>query len=301
MLDRPAETAFANFIICGVPKAGTSSLHRWIADHPDAAGSIEKETYFFADPGTHMFRDDMNAGQGLHRYAEHFALGAEQARVRIESTPAYIYYARALEHVPQLPGKPKCLFVVREPAAQIYSLYRYFRSNWAWIPSSMSFRSYIATLHEGRAGFGGNELARDALRNAAYVDFLMPWRERLGCERMRVMLFENLQRDPAGFAAEVARWIGLDPAFYESYDFPRENDTYAVRSTRLQRLNIAMRARLPRGRAYAALRAAYRAFNTRAPDGPSEDDRATIAELRGQFCAANLRLSRAFGLDLSHW
>ena len=43
-----------NLVIAGAPKSGTSSVFRWLADHPQVLGSSVKETYYFVDPGSHM-------------------------------------------------------------------------------------------------------------------------------------------------------------------------------------------------------------------------------------------------------
>ena len=291
----------ANFIIAGVPKAGTSSVHRWIAAHPDAVGSTEKETYHFADPGTHMARDGVEPGD-LDAYARHFPVEpGREPKVVLESTPGYVYHREALLRIPGLPTQPRCLFIVREPSSQVFSLYRYFRENWSWVPASMSFREFVAAVRGGTHDFGGNELAFDALSNAAYVDFLEPWRERLGGERMRVHTFDALKADPRGFVEDVAGWLGLDTSFYQTYGFPRENETYAARWRSLQEVNIALRARLPKGWPYEVARRVYRAVNTRSPDAAGSDERAVLSGLRDEYRAANERLARSFDLDLSGW
>lgn len=291
-----------NFIIAGAPKAGTSSIFAWIAEHPDALGSREKETYFFVDPGTHMYRPEAHVSQGLGAYAAQFALPEGKApKVILESTPAYIYYETALARIPDLASAPRCLFILREPATQVYSLYTYFRDNWSWIPASMSFSDFIAAVRAGSHDFNGNELARNALAYGRYVDYLLPWRERLGAERMMVVTFDELIADQRGLTRRVAEWVGLDPAFYDDFAFPRENETYAPRNRMLQSVNVAIRGLLPKGAFYENLRGFYRKLNTRAPDGLSEKEDAEIARLRGDFTEANARLAEAFDLDLSGW
>jgi len=216
-----------NFFIAGAPKAGTSSIHKWIADHPDAFGSREKETYFFVDPDTHMFRPSAHIAAGLEAWRDQFSLpAAANPKVILESTPSHIYYETALKFIPDLETKPKCLFVVREPAAQIYSLYSYFRNNWSWVPSDMSFPEFIEAARAKSHNFGGNELAVRALENARYVDFLKLWRARLGDDRMMVLSYDDLMADQKALTQKVAEWVGLDPSFYTQYGFPRENETY---------------------------------------------------------------------------
>lgn len=290
-----------NTFIAGAPKAGTSSVHQWIADHPDAAGSFDKETYFLVDPGTHMFRSDFHVSNGLEQWHSAFPNESSPPRVVIESTPAYLYSRTALEVIPDLPGPSRCVFLVREPGAQIYSLFTYFRDNWNWIPPDMTFAAFLDHARAGSHGFGGNDLAVGALANARYADFLVPWRDRLGDERMQVHTFDRLLADREGLVRDIAGWLGLDPAFYDDYPFPSGNETYTPRNRTLQKINVQVRKVLPKGRAYDAVRSAYRKLNTRKPAGKSEQDAALVAELGREYAEDNARLARAFDLDLAGW
>lgn len=299
MTDRPMGDLdwLPNVFIAGAPKAGTSSLHGYIADHPDAFGSREKETYFFSDPGTHMFRPAANAALGFETWHDQFPIPAgARPKVIVESTPSYLYSARALAQIPALPSAPKCLFVLREPATQIYSLYTYFRDNWSWIPAEMSFEEFLAAARAGSHAFGGNELAQNAFANARYIDFLRPWHEALGEGRIMVASFDELCADERAFTKRVAAWLGLDPAFYDSYDFPRENETYAPKNRALHRLNVAVRGLIPRGALYRGLRSLYRRANTTRPGAKSAPEAALIAALAGEFTDANAALAAEFGV-----
>ena len=290
---------FPNLLIAGVPKAGTSSLYAWLVDHPQALGSYDKETCFFADPDSHTFRKDFNAGQGLDAYRTAFPEPHAESRVLFEATPSYIYSQTALAHVPDLPSQPRCLFVVRDPASQIRSVYRYFRDNWDYIPADMSFDSYLGAVRQGSQSFGGNELASRALTFADYGPWLRAWRDRLGPERMKVCTFDQLQSDPAALMTDIAGWCGLDPSFYGDYRFRAENDTYVPRNRAVQKLNIAVRGYLPKGRIYQAAKRAYRRLNTRAPERGGDD--AVLLQLRQEFAPANRQLAADFNLNLSGW
>ena len=126
---------FPNWIIAGAPKAGTSSLFRWLTDHPDVTGPLEKETYYFVDPGTHMFRSQRNFYEGgLAGYSKLFDSCDRSSKIIIKSTPGYVYSKTALRELPALPSAPRFIFVLREPVAQLRSLFTYFQQNWNWIP-----------------------------------------------------------------------------------------------------------------------------------------------------------------------
>lgn len=295
-----------NLIIVGAPKAGTSSLFHWLADHPQVCGSKEKETYYFVDPGTHMYRKARNfSTSGLSGYEAEFPQDGDGARIVVEATPGYMYYETALRELPRLPTRPDFVFVLREPVAQIRSLFRYFQENWDWIPRSMTFPDFIEAVEKGTSTFKGNELASGALRNADYLDHLRRWREACGADRLHLFLFEDMIRDPRGFMIRLAARLGIDPAFYETYDFPVENETYVVKNAALQSLNIRIRGLIPQGRMYEVLRRMYRAANTKSvPKSaarPASDDFEVERMLSYRYLPMVRELEQEFGLDLATW
>jgi hypothetical protein len=289
-------------IIAGAPKSGTSSLFRWLSDHPEVLGSTVKETCYFCDPGSHVFNRANNyLRSGLEGYARFFVPNGTIPRLVVEATPSYMYSALALRELPRLPSKPHFVFMLREPVAQIRSLFRYFQSNWTWIPARTSFAQFIAEVRSGRARFGGNELAENAIANAEYAPLLSRWREAVGDGRIHVFLFEEAFTDQRAFMRRVAEKFGIDPGFYLGYDFPAENQTYSVRSKMIQKLNVAVRSLIPRGVIYETTRSIYRSLNTRRdrPDTPL--DAVIEASLRDQFFESNGRLEREFDLNLHCW
>ena len=296
------EDVLPNFVIAGAPKSGTSSVHTWLADHPDALGSTEKETYFFVDAGTHMYRPSRHISRGIQGYSQFFRMRAgTKPIVILESTPSYMYHDTALRHLPVIETRPKFLFILREPAAQIYSLFNYFKNNWTWIPHGMEFAEYVECVRRGCSQFNGNELAQKSLRFASYVAFLERWREAVGEERMQVRLFDEILADEAAFTKSIANWLGLDSKFYDTYSFPRDNETYVIKSEKLQQVNVAMRRFLPKGSGYNFLRRLYRWVNTSAAREMAAADRDVLRELRNEFASSNARLSDSFGLDVSGW
>ncbi|WP_417208491.1 sulfotransferase family protein [Antarctobacter sp.] len=284
--------------LAGVPKAGTSSLFNWLAHHPQIQGSTDKETCFFADPESHVYRPEFNAETGIERFHHAFPAPTGETRLRVEGTPTHIYSRTALTHIPALPDA-KCLFVVRDPATQIRSIYDYYRNTWDYIPEAMGFSEFVDTVRRGGHDFGGNELASRALDYADYNRWLDPWRAKLGQGRMMVCSFDRLRDDPMGLVHEIAEWCDLSPEFFRSHTFPVENESYVPKNRVLQRLNIALRGHLPKGRLYDWARRFYRRANTRAPD--RADDSGVQADLRRHFATANARLATEYALDLSAW
>jgi hypothetical protein len=290
-----------NWIIIGVPKALTSSLFRWLADHPQVCGSIEKETYYFVDPGSHMFRADRHVGTGgLKGYEALFPQGESVGNAVVEATPGYLYSETALRELPLLETRPSFIVVLREPVAQLRSLHLYFQQNWDWIPQDVGFAEFVRLVDCGKARFKGNELAEHALEYAWYPEYLRQWRDAVGKDRLVVLLFDDLVADSRGTMAKLAERMNIDPAFYETYEFPAENVSYVSRSRLLQQINIAIRGRLPQGRFYGAVRRLYRSLNTRKPPRGRSDPRVD-AMLSRRYLPMLDELENEFGLDVGAW
>jgi hypothetical protein len=288
-----------NVIIAGVPRAGTTSLFTWLADHPDVAASSRKETCYFVDPDSHSYDPAANVrDQGLAGY-EAFFPAETTARVVIESTPHYIYQAAALQQLPDLPSRPKFIFILREPADQILSSYRYFSNNWDHLDRGIGFADFLALARSRGRDFTRNELLRDALINCDYHQHLQKWLDRAGSERVAVFLFEDLKRARAEFIHRLATFIGVDPAFYETYGFPLENYSYQLRSHGLHQLNMRIRELLPfsqRSAVWRGLRALYRRVNTQKAqeEALSPRDQAAFDALRQEFAPAYADLAARY-------
>lgn len=295
-----------NLIIPGAPKSGTSTLYRWLSDHPAVQGARLKEVEFFIDLDWHSQNEEANAhSANLDAYERFFDgwTGTGEPRLIVESTPAYMYQQTALRDLPDLPSKPHLLFLVREPAAQIKSTFDYFQNNWQHIPADWAFADYVAALEAGRADFSQNELVVNALDYARYDKWLDKWRDAVGTERMTVLGMERFFSDARSGMVSLCDQFGLDPGFYDSYDFPRENETYRVKSQALQSLNVRVRALLPRNNAlYNGLRAVYRKVNTGSKQAIGDDaDGAAMDRLKARYAALPATLAQTYGLDLSHW
>ena len=96
---------YPNLVVAGAPKCGTSSLFFWLAAHPEAASSREKETFFWA-PEVNRFNAKCNVQEhGSQAYSRLFA-HTEGCKLRFEATAPYLYYREAWEGLAALHPKP---------------------------------------------------------------------------------------------------------------------------------------------------------------------------------------------------
>lgn len=292
-----------NLYIAGVPKAGTTTLARWLIDHPEVAGGVDKELRFLMDRGDTLARRPGYQELGLAGYPRLFPESASRATFLLDASPQYYYQETARRVLAGLKGRPQVLFVFRNPARRLYSLFRFAQNNQAVLSPSLSFPAFLEEVRGGSYHhLRGRPMLQNALRHSDYASYVERWLEALPREDLHFLVFEELVRDPRAVMDRLARALGLPVDFYASYDFPVENETYGVRSRWLHRLSRGLHARLPLAGIRRRIKAAYFRLNTRAPESsPRPQELPSLRELDRDFAEANRRLERLTGLDLSAW
>jgi len=298
-----------DLVIAGFPKAGTSTLYQWLYDHPDVGGPAGKEAMYFLDRDALEFDPKCNfLDFGEAGYKAFFQDDkCRTAKLLIEGSPAYAVMETALTHLPTLSSKPHIVFVVREPSAQIFSTHKYFSNTHNHLPPGMDFVSFIKAAKAGDPAIARNELCRDVLINARYIDHLAKWHDRLG-ERMSVFVFEEMVRADkrVEFMKALAARFGLDPGFYDSYAFPTANESYVAKHAGLNRLLVPVRNAVigaigSDNGVYRAARNFYRTHFTTTKAEKSDAEQQLLDELKAQYKTANEELAGRFKLDLSAW
>jgi hypothetical protein len=274
-----------NLVVAGAPKCGTSSLYFWLAAHPEVAASREKETFFWA-PDVNRFNTRCNHIQhGPEAYASLFAHTAG-AKVRFEATAPYIYYSEAWTGLSRLPEKPLVLFVLREPAARTQSQYLFELHRTKRI--SATFADYLKGAH--------------ILNHGHYMRYLAEWEANLGRDHLIIWQFEKVMRDPRSAMKSLAAQLGIDPGFYDDFDFAARNETVAIRSKRLHTLGLRLQSMIPLA-VQDALLPIYLKLNGAGRPKASAELKAQTVALKAEFAASNRELAARFpeSIDLELW
>ena len=303
-----------NLVIAGAPKCGTSSLFEWLVAHPEACGSSIKETRYLLDRGSLVFNPAANVhDHGLAGYAAYFGhCDPTRARLIIEATPDYLYQRTAVEVLSRLEPQPKIVFILRKPSERVYSWYQFSRTNRVILDPSVTFRQFVDLLRWADAPIWKRwPHARQGLDESRYIDHLDGWLACFPRSRLNVFLFERMRENERRFMLGIADRLGIDPSFYDDYDFPRKNATVQLRSSALHRGRLWLSRLkpgrlLPEGRlkrlAQRGFRRSYTRLNIEGVGYEvSVEDRTVLAELDREFEPANQRLAETFGLDLSAW
>lgn len=115
--------ALPTFLIIGAPKAGTTSLHNYLDEHPEIQMSAVKEPNFFA-PHLDPANEPRRIGR-LDRYEELFD---SSVAVRGEASTPYAEYPLRQgvpERIKELVPDAKLIYVVRDPVTRTVSHYNH--------------------------------------------------------------------------------------------------------------------------------------------------------------------------------
>jgi hypothetical protein len=295
----PART---DAVIAGVNKAGTTSLFVTLSTHPDVAPSAIKETRYFL-PARYA-----RPLEPFAKYQDYFR-GAGDRPVRLEATPSYVYGGRAVaEKMRALLTNPRVIVVLREPVSRAISFFTYQKIRLRF-PADKSFAEYLAEadrLTDADFLDPDNEKYM-AFRGGCYADYLPDWFDVLGRDRVQVLWFEQLVRDPATVVDPLARWLGLDPARFPDDAFSSENRTTGFKNKAFQNFALKANDRLERllrrhPDTKRKLRAFYYRLNGRSTDEVIPDT--LRLELAARYREPNTRLAALLsttGAALPSW
>jgi hypothetical protein len=110
-----------DFIIVGSQKAGTTSLHHYLNQHPNLVGSIPKEVNFFDlngnyNKGTEWYHDRFKSSQWLIKKSIYY-----------ESSPDYLFSNSAAKLISEYKPAMKIIVILREPVSRALSAWNMYR------------------------------------------------------------------------------------------------------------------------------------------------------------------------------
>jgi hypothetical protein len=111
-----------DFLIIGVQRAGTTSLYRYLINHPQIMISHQlRETYYFDV--------DENYEKGWGWYLGHFPFSlAKGKKLTFEASPSYLFKEKVPQRIKQKLGNIKMIILLRNPVERAYSAWQMFHS-----------------------------------------------------------------------------------------------------------------------------------------------------------------------------
>jgi hypothetical protein len=222
-----SDQLWPNLFIVGAPRAGTTSLWRYLSEHPEIFMTAVKEPNFFSQ----LDRAITKSVEDESRYLGLFAPGVDQPW-RGEASPSYLRDREAAHAIARVNPEARVIILLRDPIDRAHSHY------WHTIRFDAERRSFTDVIRE--------ELARDAyadpevfsyLRCGLYADDVKRYRELFG-DNLLTLLFDDLARDPEAVTRQVFEWLGVPPEAARPIDFVAYN-AFSLPRNRLTKLLYA--------------------------------------------------------------
>ena len=271
-----------DFFIVGAPKCGTTSLARYLAEHPRVYITNVKEPSYFARSMVTEWEAKRSAAYqlDLDSYLQLFQPATDEQTRRGEATTRYLRSETALREIKTLCPDARLIVMLRDPVAMVESWHA--QKLWERQETEPVFES-AWRLEESRRR--GDDLPRrlkatDALfysqiaRLGTQVERLL---QIFPQEQVRLILLDDLVRDARRVYQDTLQFLGIP-------DDGRTN--FAVHNPR---------RRLIANRVLSALHLA----SPRMPTGNTSP--AFAIELRRSFAPEVAKLERILGRDLSAW
>ena len=296
--------ALPNFLLIGAPKAGTTSIHHYLGQHPDVFTCPVKEPAYFVyagRPGAGRDRRNEPFVHCLGDYERLFA-GVRGESAIGESSPYYLELADAevADRIRDtLPGV-RLIAVLRHPVDAGYSRYLMDRRDGRLEPATFE-EALVREQEFGRAGPGA--VAAYFFGAPAFSRNLEFYFERFPRERIHVALFDDFSADPAGFVRSLYRFLCVDESFVPDTSVRlnpgglHRRRTVAWLLNRPNPVRAIARWILPRSLRESGRRALARKSVVPAPRIAPE----TRAELSALLGDEFDRLEKLTGLDLDRW
>lgn len=175
----------------GPPKTGTTWLYQCLREHPGISAPRTDTVHFF----------DMHFHRGEAWYHQQF--GSAEGTLRFDPTPAYICSPRAPGRIARYNPDAKLIVCLRNPVDRAFSHWWHLKKSGAtslgFEDVLVNYNSYATWLEHGFVAIGLERIV-----------------ELFGRERLHVMDFDEMRRNPADEYRAVCEFAGIDPGFTPS-------------------------------------------------------------------------------------
>jgi hypothetical protein len=199
-----------NFLIAGVAKCGTSSLHNYLAQHPQVFMSNVKEPRFI----TSQFTPFPLNGPGDHKveewyvkkyddYVKLFENANGAIAVGESSADTVYFYKDSIPVIKKYLGDPKIIIVLRNPVKRTCSAYQYL------VHYEREVLPFEEALREEPNRIKNNwELIYHYTSVSYYYEAVKAFKDNFS--NVLVILNEDLQKNPGTVLQEIFQFLGVD-------------------------------------------------------------------------------------------
>ncbi len=227
-----------NFIIIGAVKAGTSSVYKYLQEHPDIYMSPVKEPKFFQwDGETRRFStelDDKIYHQAIKTFDEYKKLFSEVKNETVigEASVSYLYNKKVPERIYRRFPDIKLMAILRHPADRAFS--HYLHTKWLG-HEPLSFPEALAQENNRIESNWGPSWHYKS--QGFYYEQIERYQSLFDKHNFKICLYDSLQKDSSSFLKDVCRYLDVNPNFVFNTDikhninpFPKNKLLYQITS-----------------------------------------------------------------------
>jgi len=214
-----------NFIIIGATKSGTTSLYKYLAQHPEIFMSDIKEPHYFMYRGEKLdFKGpgDLEIAEQMivnsrEKYLSLFK-NTDHIKIRGEASAMYIYSHKAAANIYEYNPNIKLLAILRDPVERAFSSYMHLRRDGRetvekfWDALQLEDKrikeNWMPLWYYKDLGFYHHQLKK-------YAKFFKD-------KQLKVINFHDFKRDPHLVLNEIFEWLGVSKE-YTPKNLPRYN------------------------------------------------------------------------------
>jgi hypothetical protein len=227
-----------NLFIVGMPKAGTTSLHQYLSQHPDVCMSEDKEPHFFSV-------DLLNEGEVFHgfpkytRYPtrkDYHQLFSQREKEKIvgESSVFYLFSRLAAGQIKEYNPDAKIIIMIREPVSFLYSLHS--QGVYSGNEVEKDFEKAMDLQDLRRLGkelpstvhFPSRLFYDDHIHTSEHIERYL---EHFPKQNIRIILFDDFIKDTSKSYCETLQFLGVDESHIP--ELSNRNPNTTIRSPKL--------------------------------------------------------------------
>jgi hypothetical protein len=291
-----------NFLIVGAPKAGTTTLHYTLSQHPDVYMCPLKEAGFFwaygqpvklQGPGAEKLRNRLVTRK--EDYQKLFKQAGE-AKAIGESSVRYLANPVAPQNIHHFIPDARLIISLRQPADRAFSAFAHNLRD-----GLEPCADFGEAIRQDRSGERDGWLFCRYLANGFYYQSIKRYLEYFDRSQLHISLLEDLIRDAPGLMQSLFRFLDINESFSPDLSH-KHNASGVIRNpalralwTRSNRLRVVLRPYLPPKMRHAAFEWVIKDME-KVPSPPEQHN-----ELTEYYRQDILQLQDLIQRDLEHW
>ena len=213
-------TRLPNFLVIGAAKSGTTSMARYLAQHPEVFVSRFKEPNYFAfaeqdipdkGPASAEVIRDLIHRHTINTFSDYVSLfhDADDELAVGEASVRYLYFPDAPKKIADVLDQPKMIAILREPVSRMYS--HYCMNRQFLLEPLDNFESALeAESQRQREGWGWDWHYASVSR---YADQIRRYFDLFGRENLKVILYDEYCAEPLSVFHDICRYLGVSDDF----------------------------------------------------------------------------------------